>query len=284
MGEGKTVGSVVFGQHWHEYNSNAKIIAVLMTWALVIGLAITGLGAWTHWLDALLWAGACSAIGWTIGFIFGVPRSLSSDAPKPVDPTNTDNSHKSAAEQAAVSKLAADQAMADHAAAVKTAADSPDSEKAAAEKVAVEKAAVAKAAADQSAIDQAAAEHAAAANVAAAQADATKSAADKLANRTLNDQAGSKKQGLQPNTNLEQISDWLTKIVVGVTLVEWKNVQMQLEAAAKIVANSMCDKTCAGSPTAFAYALILYFSFSGFLGSYLLTRLFLQGAFRDADQ
>ena len=33
----------------------------------------------------------------------------------------------------------------------------------------------------------------------------------------------------------------------------------------------------------FAYALMLYFSITGFLGSYLLTRLFLQRAFRDVD-
>jgi hypothetical protein len=80
------------------------------------------------------------------------------------------------------------------------------------------------------------------------------------------------------NTNLEEISDWLTKIIVGVSLVELQKAQVKLQDTAAFIAQSI------GGPaqTSFAYGLMAYFSISGFLGSYLLTRLYLQRAFRDA--
>lgn len=81
------------------------------------------------------------------------------------------------------------------------------------------------------------------------------------------------------NTNLEQISDWLTKIIVGIGLVELKNVPRYLES----VADFMASESAHVWP-AFAGAVIVYFSVIGFLSGYLLTRLFLQGAFSRADR
>ena len=131
---------------------------------------------------------------------------------------------------------------------------------------------------------------------------------------------------LTVNTNLEQISDWLTKIIVGVSLVESQALLIKLEGAASLMAKSMSSAdeltamagTAAGAAQAaaaasaagataamaasaaelgiasaktlavfssmqsLAYAVILYFLATGLLGSYLLTRLFLQRALNDA--
>jgi hypothetical protein len=80
------------------------------------------------------------------------------------------------------------------------------------------------------------------------------------------------------NTNLEQISDWLTKIIVGVALVEIKTLVEQMQKAAEFIAQSLGGTSAAS----FSFALMLYFIVSGLLGSYLLTRLFLQNALADA--
>jgi hypothetical protein len=82
------------------------------------------------------------------------------------------------------------------------------------------------------------------------------------------------------NTNLEEISDWLTKIIVGVSLVELTKALAQLQKAADLIAQGLGGRT----QESFAYALMVYFSISGFLGSYLLTRLYLQKAFRQASE
>ena len=88
-----------------------------------------------------------------------------------------------------------------------------------------------------------------------------------------------KKSKAGVNTNLEEISDWLTKIIVGVSLVEAQKIKAALGEAAMLFAKGL------GGPdqVSFAYALMLYFSVSGFLGSYLLTRLYLQRALDDAS-
>jgi len=80
------------------------------------------------------------------------------------------------------------------------------------------------------------------------------------------------------NTNLEEISDWLTKIIVGVSLVELQKIQVRLQEMAEFIAQSIGG----AAQASFAYGLMVYFSTAGFLGSYLLTRLYLQRAFRDA--
>jgi hypothetical protein len=77
------------------------------------------------------------------------------------------------------------------------------------------------------------------------------------------------------NTNLEQISDWLTKIIVGVSLVNSDRVGHVMFGIADEMANSF------GGPgsRSLALATLTYFSVVGLLGGYLLTRLFLQRAF-----
>ena len=84
----------------------------------------------------------------------------------------------------------------------------------------------------------------------------------------------------RPNTNLEQISDWLTKIIVGVGLVELKEIPRLLRETATWVAGTL---SASASPSqaavSFAGSVVVYFSIVGFLAGYLLTLLFLAGAF-----
>lgn len=149
-----------------------KLIAGAAAGALSIGVAAVAFGAWPFWLQATLWAGACSSIGWIIGFLFGIPRT---------EPT----------------------------------------------------------------------------------------AATAVANSAIR---------LSVNTNLEQISDWLTKIIVGVTLTQWNAFITQLDFASKLIALSLGG----AHMQSFAYALMVYFAATGFLSSYLLTRVFLQAVLGDA--
>jgi hypothetical protein len=183
---------------------DAKRVAAVMIVALCIGAALVMAGTpdWkTTWIG-LLWASACSAGGWFLGFLFGIPRSLSSDTARTAMP---------GAEPSTPSDESA-----------------PEAE------------------ADQSKM------------------------------KSVPPPSGA---STAVNTNLEQISDWLTKIIVGVTLVESKEVIHRLEAAGRVIGQSL------GGPysESFAMALLIYFFTAGLLGSYLLTRLFLQRAFNDAS-
>ena len=88
--------------------------------------------------------------------------------------------------------------------------------------------------------------------------------------------------GTKPNTNLEEISDWLTKIIVGLTLVHLQDIEKRVQ---NISANAAASFAAApsNSDVSFATALIATFSALGFLAGYLYTRLFIQGAFARSD-
>jgi len=81
-----------------------------------------------------------------------------------------------------------------------------------------------------------------------------------------------------PNTNLEDISDWLTKILVGAGLVQLAVLPAQLKRLGDFFHASMPLTSEA------ALMIILNFFVLGFMGSYLLTRLFLQEAFRTVEE
>jgi hypothetical protein len=85
----------------------------------------------------------------------------------------------------------------------------------------------------------------------------------------------------RPNTSLEQIIDWLTKIIVGVSLVEFRSILDRLKGAATFVGNGLD-----GSPQAYAFAaaLFVYFGVSGFVFGFLWARLYLPQWFSDADK
>jgi tetratricopeptide (TPR) repeat protein len=76
-----------------------------------------------------------------------------------------------------------------------------------------------------------------------------------------------------PNTNLEQISDWLTKILVGVGLVQLGQIGGGIDDLAAGIEGGL-------GPNGHAVAVMLMISFAiaGFLSSYMYTRLRLQNA------
>jgi hypothetical protein len=82
------------------------------------------------------------------------------------------------------------------------------------------------------------------------------------------------------NTNLEQISDWLTKILVGVGLIQLGNLAEPLGRLVDGIAAGFggrpIDRLMVGG-------ILVFFTIFGFLVSYLLTRLLLRRAFTLAD-
>lgn len=85
--------------------------------------------------------------------------------------------------------------------------------------------------------------------------------------------------GYAANTNLEQISDWLTKIIVGVGLVQLYKVPGLLFRLTEFL--KLGSDTSQGA--ALEVGVVFYFSISGFLVGYLWTRLFLAAEFSKAD-
>jgi hypothetical protein len=85
---------------------------------------------------------------------------------------------------------------------------------------------------------------------------------------------------------IEQIADWLTKTIVGVGLVNLKQIPGLLHRWAVYISKSLAEaplnsKTYLavadfGPGPSFAAGMIIYFSVVGFLGGYLITQMFLQ--------
>jgi len=82
------------------------------------------------------------------------------------------------------------------------------------------------------------------------------------------------------NTNLEQISDWLTKILVGVGLTQLNRIPEKLGAFGDFLAAGMNGGKAERS---FGILTFLFFSTCGFLVGFLWTRLYLQKEFKQAD-
>jgi hypothetical protein len=85
------------------------------------------------------------------------------------------------------------------------------------------------------------------------------------------------------NTNLVEISDWLTKIIVGLGLINLKALPDLVLRGARVLATSLSKMDPSADYVAFAVAVILGFLAMGFLFGYLLTRLYLAAAFVRAD-
>lgn len=95
---------------------------------------------------------------------------------------------------------------------------------------------------------------------------------------------------VEPNSNLVEISDWLTKIIVGVGLVQLNKIPAKIQDLTAYIGNGLrdCDShVCKQSSEALALGIIIFFFCAGFLIGYLWARLYLQRAFTDlslADQ
>jgi len=341
-------------------DTDTEQVAVTMGCALLFGILAVFVSLWdngTIW-RGLLWAGAWSSVGWFLGFLFGIPRYLSTDTARtPGAPVleaakqelakaiETAKTLRAGSDAAAQAKGKADESASDQSQNANQAAIDADDAKA--KSVADPQNAALKDDADAKAkvSDQAkkdSVDAATAATDAAAKAQAAQSSADeadaavetakrKVATATTSATA-SPGSSLTVNTNLEQISDWLTKIIVGVSLVESQTLLEKMQNAATFMAKSMTrvDEAAAfamytpqpastiassaasaaasaaqsasaalsgasgvsaatakslasfGSTESLAYAVMLYFLATGLLGSYLLTRLFLQRALANA--
>ncbi|MGA5422650.1 TPR end-of-group domain-containing protein [Streptomyces lavendulocolor] len=82
------------------------------------------------------------------------------------------------------------------------------------------------------------------------------------------------------NTNLEQISDWLTKILVGVGLIQLVRVPSGVQALGDWLRPALGG---VGSSEIFAVGIVLYNTVAGFLIGYLLTRLRMAQALSSAE-
>ncbi len=94
------------------------------------------------------------------------------------------------------------------------------------------------------------------------------------------DMSGARPEGYRPNTSLEQISDWLTKILVGVGLTQLMEIPSAVQRYATHVGKALGSVQGADI---FVGATSLYFVVSGFLCAYLWTRLKLGQALSEAD-
>jgi hypothetical protein len=82
------------------------------------------------------------------------------------------------------------------------------------------------------------------------------------------------------NTNLEQISDWLTKIIVGVGLVEFRQILRAIDRMGQFL-GPMLGESPLGN--LLAIVIVLYYALLGFLITYLITRMYLAQALAQAD-
>jgi hypothetical protein len=80
------------------------------------------------------------------------------------------------------------------------------------------------------------------------------------------------------NDNLVQISDWLTKIIVGVGLTQINALPEKLYELGKVISpcfnTSTCENTELNLQITISISILLYFLILGFIASYLWTRIY----------
>ncbi|ARF79219.1 hypothetical protein ACIG0C_02710 [Kitasatospora aureofaciens] len=84
-----------------------------------------------------------------------------------------------------------------------------------------------------------------------------------------------------PNTNLEQVSDWLTKVLLGVGLTQLGSLGERLHKLGASLAPVLGGGDAAAP---FAAALVLHFLVLGFLAGWLVTRLALPRVLTETDE
>ncbi|WP_417910962.1 hypothetical protein [Candidatus Electronema sp. PJ] len=93
--------------------------------------------------------------------------------------------------------------------------------------------------------------------------------------------AAGDKSRYRVNTNLEVVSDWLTKILVGAGLTQLHNTQIYLRDISRYFAQGL--EKIVGIQQMITAIIILHM-IVGLLGGYLLTRIYLTGVFAEADK
>lgn len=103
-----------------------------------------------------------------------------------------------------------------------------------------------------------------------------------LAARTDDQQQGSARAATYgANTNLEQVSDWLTKILIGAGLTQLGTIAGDLRRLVATVAPAVGAEASAAP---FVGAQLVFFAVGGFMAGWLTTRLLLAPAMSRADQ
>lgn len=86
----------------------------------------------------------------------------------------------------------------------------------------------------------------------------------------------------RPNSNIEVVSDWLTKTIVGVGLIEFHAIGGFVRSISAELGRSLslqAGEPSEGPATSFAQAVIVYFFVAGIIQGYLLTRMYLSAQF-----
>jgi hypothetical protein len=96
----------------------------------------------------------------------------------------------------------------------------------------------------------------------------------------MNDHEGTPKSKWGHNTNLEQVSDWLVKALIGASLVRLESIKMQVIK----LSERLCETVPQLGHTHFALFLIIYYFILGFIGVYLLTRFEMIRALKHAEE
>lgn len=87
-------------------------------------------------------------------------------------------------------------------------------------------------------------------------------------------------QAFFANTNIELISDWATKIVIGLGLIHFVEIGQFVRTKSEELNKALVVPGGSGADhTLFAQALIVYFFVLGLIEGYLLTRMFLASQF-----
>lgn len=73
----------------------------------------------------------------------------------------------------------------------------------------------------------------------------------------------------QHNSNLEQISDWLTKIIVGATLVQLNNIGLAIGRISSLIGTELNKSGQMASASTAACSVMIFSFFTGFMWGYL---------------
>jgi len=76
------------------------------------------------------------------------------------------------------------------------------------------------------------------------------------------------------NTNLEEISDWLTKIIVGVSLTQLPEIEKRFDTLTRQASRGFADYFSTNLSYPYAGALMLFFTICGFFAVYLWSRIY----------
>lgn len=86
------------------------------------------------------------------------------------------------------------------------------------------------------------------------------------------------------NTSLEEISEWLTKIIIGLGLTQLIKIPGYLKTLSEnIVLGITCSNKCATNDSTYILSLVIYYSLLGFFFAYFFARLELKKRFVDSE-